>query len=134
MTVAFCLDENNGMMFNGRRQSRDRVLISDFIDRAGNGRIWISPYSEILFEGRPVTIDRDFMSKAAHDDFCFAEDVDPAEYSDRTDRLIIYRWNRNYPFDTVFDTDMLKSFRLESRTDFVGSSHERITAETYRRI
>lgn len=133
MTVAFCLDDNNGMMFNGRRQSRDRVLISDFVARAGNSRIWISPYSEILFEGRTVTVDRDFTAKAARDDFCFAEDTDPARYSKRADRIIIYRWNRSYPFDTVFDTGVLKDFRLESRTDFAGSSHERITAEVYLR-
>lgn len=31
MTLILCLDDENGMMFNHRRQSRDRVLISEML-------------------------------------------------------------------------------------------------------
>ena len=31
ISVAVCVDDALGMMFGGRRQSRDRVLIEDFL-------------------------------------------------------------------------------------------------------
>ena len=36
MKLIVCLSEGNGMMFNNRRQSRDRVLIADMV-RADHG-------------------------------------------------------------------------------------------------
>ena len=49
MRLIVCLDEKGGMTFNHRRQSRDRVLIEDLLQTVGEGRLWMAPYSELLF-------------------------------------------------------------------------------------
>ena len=51
MYIAICIDDNNGMMFNRRRQSRDRVLLDDLIKLA-NGKLYICEYSEKLLSQR----------------------------------------------------------------------------------
>ena len=51
MNLIVCLDDRNGMMFNGRRQSRDRADIEDIL-RDCAGRLCIEGYSEPLFAGR----------------------------------------------------------------------------------
>ena len=49
MKLIVCLSDDNGMMFNHRRQSRDRVLIADMIQHVQNAPLWVSPYSAPLF-------------------------------------------------------------------------------------
>ena len=50
MNLIICIDTNNGMMFNNRRQSRDRVLIEHILDLIGNKKLWITNFSRELFE------------------------------------------------------------------------------------
>ena len=50
MKVIVCLEDKGGMMFNHRRQSRDRVLIADVVKMADGSKIFISQYSAMLFE------------------------------------------------------------------------------------
>ena len=45
MKIFICLDDNNGMMFNGRRQSRDEAVVKDILDFAGEEKVWVSSYS-----------------------------------------------------------------------------------------
>lgn len=51
MKLILCLDVDNGMTFNDRRQSRDREVIKDIVRYVGNERIVISEYTTGLFEG-----------------------------------------------------------------------------------
>ena len=48
LKVIVILDDNLGMLFNNRRQSRDRVLIDDIIKTVKDNKIYIEEYSEIL--------------------------------------------------------------------------------------
>lgn len=50
MKLILCVDVDNGMSFNDRRQSRDREVIKDIVRYVGDRRIIISEYSGILFE------------------------------------------------------------------------------------
>ena len=50
MKVIVCVDDNNGMMFNNRRQSRDRILIEDVVKNVIGGNLLMAPYSEPLFK------------------------------------------------------------------------------------
>ena len=71
------------------------------------------------------------MDKAGVDDFCFIENASVAAYKEKITRLIVYKWNRDYPADFFFDIDYAKNFRLVSTVDFEGTSHDRITKEIY---
>ena len=129
MILIVCLDDNNGMMFNHRRQSRDRVLVERIRKQTSDGVLWMNEYSARLF-GEGVLVDADFLDKAADGEYCFVENVEPK--TDNMEKLIIYRWNREYPADMYFTADM-SGMELESVYEFEGSSHECITEEIYRK-
>ena len=136
MKVIVCVDDNNGMMFNNRRQSRDRILIEDVVTNIVGGKLLMAPYSEPLFKDSNVDIclSESLLDEAAPEDLCFIEDKALLPYSDRIDELIIYRWNRTYPADMHLDIDPAAlSMKLVSTTEFSGSSHEKITKELYKR-
>ena len=133
MKVFVCIDDHGGTLFMGKRQSRDRILIDDARATAGEGRLLIHPFSESLFakEGGYHLSDNP-LAEAEGSDFCFVENLPIAPMVDKIDTLYVYKWNRSYPATAHLDLDPLKSgFRLTEVTDFVGSSHEKITKETY---
>lgn len=129
MIVAICIDDNGGLLFNSRRQSRDRILIDDFMKSADGNKIFIRSFSEKLFEGMNVIVDDSCLENAEENDFCFIEDESLLPYSSEINTLIIYKWNRKYPADFVFE--MPEGFVLKESSDFKGSSHEKITKEIY---
>ena len=135
MKVIACVDDCNGMLFNKRRQSRDRVLIDDIVKNIVGGNLLITKYSEKLFEESGIDcffISDYILDEADPEDYCFIEDKALAPYADKINELIIYRWNRKYPADTYLDIDPTAlSLRLISTTEFAGSSHEKITKEVY---
>ena len=49
MIIVICADDKNGMMFNGRRQSQDRILREKILADAGNSKIWMNAYSAKQF-------------------------------------------------------------------------------------
>ena len=136
MRIILCLDDNGGMTFNNRRQSRDRVLIDDIFATVGEGRLIIAPFSQKLLSDRTeaYTVDDDMLDNARCEDYCFIEDRGVSKHSSRVDEVVIYRWNRVYPADTYFDMDLnAGGFKLVKAYEFEGSSHEKITKEIYTR-
>ena len=131
MNLIVVLDDRNGMLFNHRRQSRDRVL-TDRILQVSGGKLTIHPYSAELFTGKDVdlTIAEDPLSVAGKGEWCFLEDRSPTPVIDQIEKLIVYRWNRIYPSDLKFDFD-LSAMQCISKTDFAGYSHETLTEEVY---
>lgn len=125
MKLIVCLDDNNGMMFNNRRQSRDRVLIENVLELCKGEKLYTNEYSSKLFPENTVEI-----CGNAENGFCFAENFTIDE--EKIDELIIYKWNRVYPADAYF-TISLENWNLIETVDFEGSSHEKITREIYRR-
>lgn len=129
-----CLDDDAGMMFNHRRQSRDRVLIADMIRLVGESPLWVSPYSARLFdENCPnLRLSATPAQDAAESDYCFIEDTPLPKTPAKIDELVIYRWNRLYPSDVRFSLDTSAFFLAES-TEFAGSSHDNITKEIWKK-
>ena len=67
MDVFVCLDDRNGMLFNHRRQSRDREVIQDMLDSLDGKPLYIRPYSQVLFQGREeaVRVVKEFWETAS---------------------------------------------------------------------
>lgn len=136
MTLITCIEDRGGLAFHRRRLSRDRVLCERILELAGVGTLRISPYSAPLLRGLPHTAGllegEDFLEQTAGEDFCFAEREDLTPWLDRADKLVLFRWNRTYPFDLRFPLEELeRHWALTGRLDFPGSSHEKITEEWY---
>ena len=135
MKIAFCTDDDNGMLFNGRRLSRDRAVTDDLINSlSGSQKLWIHPFSLKLFQGREemVIIDEELLSHAGKNDLCFIENIDITPYEALIDELIIYRWNRRYPSDMKLTLNP-EDFEATAVKEIKGSSHEKITKEVFRR-
>lgn len=131
MILVVCVDKNNGIMFNNRRQSRDKVLIERVM--LMNKKVWINSFSKELFkEYSNVCVDDDFKNKCNDDDICFVENVSLSELVNKADKIILYNWNREYPADTYLDLS-LSDWQQISENEFVGNSHDKITEQIYTR-
>lgn len=132
MILIVCLDKNGGMMFNHRRQSKDRYVIKDLLNETSGQYLRINKYSATLFElaSNDLYISDDFLVNAEKDDFCFIENTKVAPYIDKIKQVIVYRWDRKYPSDQVFDLD-LKLFKIKKIEEFKGYSHDVIQKEIY---
>ena len=122
-----CISNNNGMMFNNRRQSRDRLLLEKLCTDYQNERIIIHEYSKKLFEGLPVEVTTEVC---INDATSFVEDPDLIPCEAIFDKIIVVRWNRDYPADKFFNVDM-SAYECVNREDFIGKSHDEILIETY---
>ena len=130
MRAIVCVDDNFGMLFNKRRQSRDQMLLEDIFKNTQS--IMINPFSEKLFVayGDKVTVDEDFLNNAGKGDVCFVEDQTLTPYLNKIEELILYKWNRKYPADFCLDI-CLQEWEMIKQEEFSGKSHEKITKETY---
>ena len=134
MNLIVCLDDNNGMLFNGRRQSKDALLRMRVLRIAGEKGLWLNTYSAKQFEeSATLHVCEDYLRCCEENDFCFVEDTDIRLYKDKIRFIYVYRWNRVYPADTWFPFDALCGGKSpESVVNFPGNSHEMITEEVYR--
>ena len=134
MKIAVCLDDKNGMLFAGRRQSMDRVLREAFLELAEDTEIWMDAYTAGQFQEDQsrIRVDEQFLEKAGEDDWCFVEKADLSAVADQVNAFAVYRWNRTYPSDVKFPADLfVDRWKLISSREFAGSSHEKITEEVY---
>lgn len=134
MTVFVCIDDKGGMLFNKRRQSRDSKVIEDVARTVGEGLLYISDFSEVLFAESDASVISvpDPLDSAGDGSFVFVENLHLGEYVDKIDRLIIYKWNRKYPCDFELDvTPSTAGFKKKSTREFKGTSHDKITREDY---
>lgn len=133
MILIVCIDENNGMLFNNRRQSRDKILLSRILEIAKDEKLWITKFSRDMFdiiENKNIIIDDKCIDNAAENDYCFIENVDISTIIEKVNKIILYNWNKNYPADKYFNIS-LENWVISSEDEFTGSSHERITEKIY---
>jgi hypothetical protein len=121
--IIVCVDDKLGMMFNKRRQSKDQVVINKIKEITETKLLYVSEYTSKIIPEGIVTSTFDKV-----DGFCFIEDPDliPSNF----DTVYIFRWNRLYPRDKIFNIDLSK-FNLISTEEFKGYSHDNITLDVY---
>lgn len=129
MTLIVCLDDNNGMMFNKRRQSRDAAVIKDMVQYVAPCTISVESYSAELFADYSVLVEQSLTDKNGIR-FIERDIINQCDFN--IEKLIVYRWNRRYPSDIKFPIEEItNNMRLCETLDFAGSSHDRITREVY---
>lgn len=132
MTVVVCTDSRGGMLFMGRRVSRDREMIRDLMTLTPS--VLCQPRSEKYLATTKLSfrVEEDPLGVAKEEDFCFIEEPPLAPYLDRIDRLIVYSWGVAYPFDRALDIDPRGGlFRRTDCCEFVGHSHTLIKREIF---
>ena len=149
MTGIVCLDQEDGLLFNGRRQSRDRVVTEKILSMTEGKPLWMSAYSRRIFpEDAPVCVAEDLVGKLAEParkdveqvesgqqpgeaTFCLIEEAVNLE-TENIDEWIVFRWKRVYPAD-VFLKFPADGWEKELIETFAGYSHEEIDLERYRK-
>lgn len=152
MIVAVCIDDKNGMMFNKRRQSQDRLQRHHLRELADGRAIWMNAYSAVLFQrdcenpdggetekqgsaaDANICVAEDFLAQAGEGEFCFVENQNVSEYEEKIESVLLYKWNRVYPSDRFFDLNLSDGdWEMTKMEEFAGSSHEKITVEYYQK-
>lgn len=128
MKFIVCLDDKNGMLFNNRRQSRDRVVTEDIICNLADEKLLINEFSAKLFAEYGSKIE--LTDAPIKNRFFFAENLDLSAFETDISQIVVYRWNRIYPADFVCNIDFSK-YNVDSQVEFAGNSHEKITKITY---
>ena len=128
------VDNSMGMLFNHRRQSRDRVLVQRILEITRGHALWMNAYTASLFEplSTGIHVDERFYERAASGEFVLAETIPPGACEKEIEKVILYHWNRDYPADVYFPVD-LSVWKCVETKEFAGSSHEKITRERYTR-
>ena len=133
ITVVLCLDDEGGMTFFGKRQSRDRILIDELCESTA-GEIYITDFSARLFEAHPgrARVSSDPISECPDGGTVFIENLPLLPHKKKIENIILYKWNRLYPSDQKIDISF-SDFEAVARKEFVGSSHDKITKIRMRR-
>ena len=133
MTLIFCIEKSKGMLLFKKRHATDNVLRQWIIEKTAGSNLWMSNYSAGQFKEKAIIkVDDEYDAKATDGDYCFVEDK--GYDLEKTNEIILCNWNRKYPSDKFFDIDLkANGFKKVENFDIKGSSHEKITIETYRR-
>ena len=135
MTVIVCVCDGGGMLFSKRRVSRDKKVIEDVVS-ISDGVLFATEYSAKLFfeSDASVIVADNPLALAGEGDFAFVEEHKISDFSQKISQLVIYRWNRKYPFDFSLDASPEgMGFVLAESCDFAGNAHEKITREIWKR-
>ena len=142
MIIITAVDDNLGMMFNHRRQSKDEELRKYILKLTADKKLFMNEYTAKQFADTSaevldnkniqenIIVDEMFLETAGENDYCFVENVSFEPYLDKVDMLLLCKWNRKYPSDMklVFPFD---KWELISSEELAGKSHEMITVETW---
>lgn len=131
MNVILCLDDNKGLLFNNRRQSRDKAVAEDIFNSLNGERLTVTSFSEKLFSdcADRITVDDNPFGNDANI-YIFAENLSLQQFMTKIDKITVYNWNRVYPCDFYCDIDF-SQFELLEESELAGNSHDKITKQVF---
>lgn len=131
MNVILCLDDNKGLLFNNRRQSRDKAVLDDVFNGLNGEELTVTSFSEKLFAdySENIIVD-DTPFENEENSNIFAENLSLQQFMTKIDKITVYNWNRAYPCDFYCDVDFSQLTLIEE-IDLTGNSHEKITKQIF---
>lgn len=131
MNVILCLDDNKGLLFNNRRQSRDKAVSEDIFNSLNGEKLTVTSFSEKLFSDYAdrIIVEENPFGKDGVSDF-FSENLSLQPIMTKVDKITVYNWNRVYPCDFYCDIDF-SQLKLLEESEFAGNSHEKITKKVF---
>ena len=135
MRIIIALDDDNGMLFNYRRQSSDIAVRGRIKELIKGEMLYLNAYSAGQFKDTDIqlSVDEDFLHKAGKGEYCFVENEKLADVIEDIEEIVIFRWNRKYPSDLSLDVLPEECGMVcVNIEEFAGHSHEKITMETWR--
>lgn len=129
ITAIVCIDDDMGLIFNKRRQSKDSELRKWILTFTDGKKLFMDSYTHGQFADEPqeqLIVSDDYLSEMNDGDICFTEKNSAALPADCD--YIVCRWNRRYPSDLKLSADPA-AYHIELLAEITGSSHEKITIE-----
>ena len=131
MNLIIAIGKEGEIAFNNRRVSRDEHLLRDVFESV-DGDVYIKPRSAKMFASFKNVKIVENANECPSDAWLFIEDEDALTLTEKAEKIIIYNFNRIYPYDVRLNTDSLSGkFRVVSSMSFLGHSHEKITKTIY---
>lgn len=137
MTVFICADNKMGVLFQGKRQSKDRILRKRILDivEQNKSKLVITKYSYEQFKAdrRDELLDvRNELDFSETNSFVFIEDEKSFNSLpwEKIDELVLCCWERDYPADIYLHKSENVTCILNKKETLSGSSHE-MTLEFY---
>ena len=127
MNVIVCLSNDNGLLFNDRRVSKDINIFND-----------IFKYTNTLYVDKFSMDMIDYYNLNDKVKVFNINDVEKGAYYfnevftniNNVEKLIVYSFNRSYPHDLDFNIN--DNLILDNEEDLIGNSHDVITKRVYR--
>lgn len=129
MKAIICTDSDSGITFNGRRVSQDIQQRKDLLNLIGDQPLYMNEKTMKLYCEHPQCRLSDDLTQRDQD-VCLFETDEINQLQDKIDVLILYNWNRRYPYDSKLELDLSK-YEFEEQAEFGGKSHEKITRTIY---
>ncbi|MBR3631345.1 MAG: hypothetical protein IKN55_12855 [Oscillospiraceae bacterium] len=136
MVLITCVDQKNGLSFNGRRQTSDSAVYADICNYAADHFCGIEMASSTMeaMSGYLRRIGSETNPAATEPKQARFAEMDDCQGLDTLyDTLILYRWDKTYPADTFLSIG-LQHYRLIEKQEMTGSSHKTIVKEVYKHL
>lgn len=142
MKLIVCLDTRNGWIFNKRRLSKDGKVTERILEISKEKILNLSKYSYQLFNSPNYDLSKnDFniitfpIHYYTQNELYFIEEYPDIEVN-FFDEIIIFRWDKTYPYDVRFPIDIVRSnlWNLKTSNTFSGTSHGIIIEEHWERV
>lgn len=138
MNLIVFVDKNNGMLFCGKRQTKDKVLLRYVLDNiVKNSRLYITEYTASLFKNIKdnVNIVNNVLTVDDSDCFCIAECVIPEYYDlEKFKTLHVFVWDRAYPATSYLSKLIISKYELDSRETLeLSGTHRTVDHYVYTR-
>lgn len=119
MNLMLCMGKDGEMLFNKRRVVTDIDVRENIVESSMPKMLYMSNYSADLFskDFPEYCFDIKNIESVPDGDWYFCEDPDEItdEILERTNKVITYTWENNYPKDKAFDMTRLNEFLLTER-------------------
>lgn len=129
MHIIACVGDNNSLLFNGRRVSRDAAIEDKISVLTKDSTLICQPSSLTVLSSVP-SVQSGTIDSTPKGKYFFLEELIPDAVTDQIETVTIFRFNRKYPYDTALNID-LSSRKVIKKEDFIGKSHNKITMEVY---
>ena len=133
MILICCVDERNGMSFEGRRCSQDRIMRDDL--RQLVPALSMDAYAYSMFMKDDVDYPYEVCEDLTTCNYpCFIELVAPSHFEDKIEKMVLYQWHRHYPSTVTMDINLHDpKWECIETYCFEGSSHDKITRAIFQK-
>ena len=132
MKLVVCLDENNGIRFFCKREGQDELQRKNLFELIGNAKLFLTKYSYDLYKDFEFNFEIiDENTEIVEDSVFLYEGEFLERFLPYVDEIIVYFWNRDYPFDETFEEFLNDDWKAREIFEFKGKSHEKITRKIF---